>query len=82
MFKRPDGISGIFNEPTRNFYEKIHFEDQYAEERISNPFWPFSCLVEWEVAQFLESIGISQEKKDEFLQLKYVCQIEPLWYIQ
>jgi hypothetical protein len=65
-------MTGIYHKSTSNFYEKIHHEDQYCEERKKNPFWPFACFVEWEVAQFLEGLGISQEKKDEFFRLKYV----------
>jgi hypothetical protein len=73
IYPRPNGDTGVLNEHiTDNFYERIHYEDQHAEERRSNLFWPFSCFIEWEVAQFLESIGISQEKKDEFFHLKYV----------
>jgi hypothetical protein len=66
-------MTGIYCNSIGNFYEKIHNEDQHSEERKSNPFWPFSCFVEWEVAQFLESIGISQEKKEQFFRLRYVC---------
>jgi hypothetical protein len=67
-------MSGIYCDSTRNFYEKIHYEDQHAEERKTNPFWPFSCFVEWQVAQYLEGLGISQEKKEEFFHLQYVCE--------
>jgi hypothetical protein len=74
MFLRPDGMSGVYCDSTRNFYEKIHYEDQNAEKRNANPFWPFSCFMEWQIAQFLENLGISQEKQDEFFNLKYVCQ--------
>jgi hypothetical protein len=67
-------MTGIYCDSTPNFYEKIHHEDQFADKRKGNPFWPFSCFVEWEVANFLESLEISQEKKEEFFKLKYVCQ--------
>jgi hypothetical protein len=73
LFTRSNGHTGIYSESQNNFYKKIQLEDTYAEERANNSFWPFSCFMEWEVAQFLENIGISQEKKDEFLRLKYVC---------
>jgi hypothetical protein len=72
--RRPDGMTGIYCDSTFNFYQKIHDDDQNAAEREKNLFWPFSCFVEWEVVQFLESLGISQEKKDEFFRLKYVCR--------
>jgi hypothetical protein len=73
LFTRPNNQTGIYSEAQSNFYMKIQLEDQHAKERANNPFWPFSCFVEWEVVQFLENLGISQEKKDEFLCLKYVC---------
>jgi hypothetical protein len=69
-------MTGIYCDSATNFYEKIHYGDQYANERKVNPFWPFSCFVEWEVARYLESLGISQEKKDEFFHLKYVSQYQ------
>jgi hypothetical protein len=73
-------MCGVYYDLKMNFYEKIHYDDHHAEERKTNPFWPFSCFIEWEVAQYLESLGISQEKKDEFFHLKYVC-LSNFWVI-
>jgi len=48
-------------------------EDQYAQFRKMNKFYPFSSEVEWELASFLLSSDLSMQKIDEFLKLKLVC---------
>lgn len=60
---------------TDNFYENIKAKDRFATERSENPFWPFSCFMDWEMGRYLESLPISQDLRDEFFRLQYVSGI-------
>ena len=61
VYGRGDGYMGTF------------YNDTYADERISNPYFPFQSKGEWEIASFLSSSGLSMRRIDEFLSLTLVC---------
>lgn len=71
---RYDGAAQIFgkSEPT---FTKLYSQDKYASYRQRNPFYPFSCLTEWEIAHWLARAGLSQDLMNDFFKLKYVCTI-------
>ncbi len=52
--------------------DEIFSNDQYADERKQNRFYPFSCEMEWEVASWLQRTHISTQLLDEFFKLRYV----------
>jgi hypothetical protein len=53
--------------------EKTEFE-RMAEQLVDpdNPFYPFSCQIEWEVACWLSKSGLSHAQINAFLKLSYV----------
>ena len=59
------------------FYEHILEKNQHVEGEEQSIFYPFSCLEDWEVGKWLESLPISMEAKDQFFHLQYVriCHI-------
>jgi len=48
-------------------------EDEYAEKRVENLYYPFATLPEWELASFLLKSDLSMAATDEFLKLQLVC---------
>ncbi|KAG1902914.1 uncharacterized protein F5891DRAFT_1186057 [Suillus fuscotomentosus] len=44
--------------------------DTYAEERMSNPYFPFAGKPDWEMAAFLLQSDLSMADIDEFLKLE------------
>lgn len=61
VYGRGDGYMGTF------------YGDTYANERTSNPYFPFQSKGDWEIASFLSSSGLSMKRIDEFLSLSLVC---------
>lgn len=47
-------------------------EDQYADERKNNLFYPFLSQEEWELASFLLQSNLSMAAIDQFLSLRAV----------
>ena len=68
------GASATYGQSS-TFYEHIQEENQHAEEKAQNIFYPFSSLEDWEVGKWLESLPISMEAKNQFFHLQYVCII-------
>ena len=48
-------------------------EDEYAEKRVENLYYPFATLPEWELVSFLLKSDLSMAATDEFLKLQLVC---------
>lgn len=57
---------------TNPTYDRIRQKDGFSEHRRENPFYPFSCYDDWEMARWLSKAGLSQELTDEFFRLQYV----------
>ena len=57
--------------------EGLHLFDQMEhinwEERKTAPYYPFSCLTEFEMAAAISNCGLSQSKEEVLYQTKYVC---------
>jgi hypothetical protein len=56
-----------------NIFDYITYCDENAPNRESNPYYPFSCFTDWEVARWLSRLNIPMYAMDEFFKLKYVC---------
>lgn len=56
-----------------NIFDYITYCDENAENRESNPYYPFSCFVDWEMARWISRLNIPMYAMDEFFKLKYVC---------
>ncbi|KAG1905699.1 uncharacterized protein F5891DRAFT_943149 [Suillus fuscotomentosus] len=46
--------------------------DNYAEEKVGNPHFPFTSKPDWEMVAFLLRLDLSMADIDEFLKLKFV----------
>lgn len=55
-----------------NGYMGTFYNDSHADERTSNPYFPFQSKGDWEIASFLSSSGLSMKRIDEFLSLTLV----------
>jgi hypothetical protein len=53
-------------------YMKLFDEDEHAEKRKTNLYYPFASQPEWELASFLLKSGLSMGMMDEFLKLQMV----------
>jgi hypothetical protein len=53
-------------------------DDEYAENREMNLYYPFASQPEWELASFLLKSGLSMVAIDEFLKLQMVSAGVPL----
>ncbi len=53
-------------------------DDEYAENREMNLYYPFASRPEWELASFLLKSGLSMVAMDEFLKLQIVSAGVPL----
>ena len=53
-------------------YMGTFYNDKYANEHNSNPYFPFQSKGEWELASFLSGSGLSMKHIDEFLSLSIV----------
>lgn len=57
----------------RNLYSEIWEQDDlYHVRNVSNPYYPFSGCIEWEVVQWLHSLNAPMDKVDAFFKLQYV----------
>lgn len=59
----------------QNLFESITFNHEYSAERERNPFYPFSCFEDWEVARWLSHLNIPMYAVDQFFKLKYASLI-------
>lgn len=59
-------------------YMDLFDDDEYAENREMNPYYPFASRPEWELASFLLKSGLSMVATDEFLKLQIVSAGIPL----
>ena len=57
----------------RDILSEIAHGDEFNAERSKNPFYPFSCEMEWEVVSWLSRLPAPMRMIDEFFKLKYVC---------
>lgn len=69
-----DGAAKIIGK-ARSTFSKMYSQDKYASHRQKNPFYPFSCFTEWEIAHWLAKAGLSQDSMNDFFKLKYVCTL-------
>lgn len=53
-------------------FSRIFDSDEFAEQRLENKFYPFSCQTEWEMVAWLSKYDLSLKATDEYLRLKYV----------
>ena len=53
-------------------HQKISADDSFSHRRKKNPFYPFSCFIEWEMAHWLCKAGLTQRLTNEFFKLAYV----------
>lgn len=74
----PAGIRTVFHSNTplswtggTNLLQKMD-KDQFAEERQENIYFPFASRMEWDLASWLSTGGLSQKEVDSFLKLDYV----------
>jgi hypothetical protein len=58
-------------------YMKLFDEDEHAEKRKKNLYYPFASQPEWELASFLLRSGLSMKATDEFLKLQMVSADVP-----
>lgn len=65
------GISVVQGKGMHQF-DRIRSKDKHQSQRKKNPFYPFSCFTEWEVANWIGRAGLTQAMIDEFLALRYV----------
>ncbi|KAG1856780.1 hypothetical protein F4604DRAFT_1931785 [Suillus subluteus] len=56
---------------TGTTFMKQFESDAYAEERVSNPYFPFAGKPDWEMAAFLLRSELSMADIDEFLKLEF-----------
>ncbi len=55
-----------------HLYSDISVNHTHAEQRQENPFCPFSCFTDWEVAHWLSQLNVPLYAIDEFFKLQYV----------
>jgi hypothetical protein len=53
-------------------YVDLFDDDEYAENRRTNLYYPFASQPEWELASYLLKSGLSMVAVDEFLKLQMV----------
>lgn len=56
----------------RTAHENIKVRDRYSRTGKKNPFYPFSCFTQWEVAHWLNRAGLTQQTTNQFFKLRYV----------
>lgn len=71
------GYKEIFLGASQIFFEGETFidvfkKDEYAEERLVLPYYPFKSKEEWKLAKFMETSGLSMAQNQEFLELPLV----------
>jgi hypothetical protein len=59
-------------------YMDLFDDDEYAENRKTNLYYPFASQPEWELALYLLKSGLSMVAVDEFLKLQMVSAGVPL----
>jgi hypothetical protein len=64
------GSSKVFG--SGETYMDIFDEDQYADARQTNLYYPFASQPEWELASFLLKSDLSRVAIDQFLKLQFV----------
>lgn len=57
----------------QHLFEKIESSDAYRDIRKTFPHFPFSCDMDWEMANTLDSLPISMNELDSLLKTDYVC---------
>lgn len=58
----------------KNVLQKIE-DDQLANERKNNIYFPCADETEWELVEFLSMSSLSQAEINEFLKLRYVSRL-------
>lgn len=61
------GAAEIFQEKGQTFLD-IFVEDEHAEKRKENPYYPLATQQEWELASFLLKSDLSMAAIDEFFE--------------
>jgi hypothetical protein len=64
------GASEVFGK--EKTYMDLFDEDEYANARQTNLYYPFASQPEWELASFLLKSGLSRVAIDQFLKLQLV----------
>jgi hypothetical protein len=59
-------------------YMDLFDDDEYAENRKTNLYYPFASQPEWELASYLLKSGLSMVAVDDFLKLQMVSVAVPL----
>jgi hypothetical protein len=70
------GSSKVFG--NGDTYLDLFNEDEYADARKTNLYYPFASQPEWEVASFLLKSDLSREAIDRFLKLQLVSKMKSI----
>lgn len=57
----------------KHLFEKMRLQQRRNSSGSTNVFFPFSCMTDWEVADWLCRSHMSKAKASEFFHLSYVC---------
>jgi hypothetical protein len=71
-----EGAGLVYGE-TQAPFEKLHnqlkeHDPVFFSGLEDNPYYPFSCKIEWEVVEWLSRSGMSRAHIDKFFKLEYV----------
>ena len=59
-------------------YLDLFDEDEYADARQTNLYYPFASQPEWELASFLLKSDLSRVAIDQFIKLQFVCIMQSI----
>ena len=66
------GAARVFSEEKNLFTQLWESDGLYQMRKQGGPYYPFSGAMEWEVAEWLQTLDVPMERIDQFFKLAYV----------
>lgn len=66
------GAARVFSEEKNLFTQLWESDGLYQMRKQGGPYYPFSGAMEWEVAEWLQTLDVPMERIDQFFRLAYV----------